>query len=145
MLSIQGPRQALTRVLFGPGTYIVPRMDGLLVVGATSEPEAGFGAGLTPSGQRQLQEGLTDLLPETSSWPLIERWWGFRPCTADAAPVLGTSPIEGLWLATGHHRNGVLLAAVTVELLVGAIQNGMKRFEPELKSFHWSRFEQTHT
>ncbi len=145
MLSIQGPRHALTRVLFGPGTYIVPRQDGLLVVGATSEPEAGFSAGLTPSGQRQLQQGLADLLPEASSWPPMERWWGFRPCTADAAPLLGTSPIQGLWLATGHHRNGVLLAAVTVELLVGAIQNGLNRFEPELESFHWSRFEQTPT
>ena len=145
MLSIQGPRHALTRVLFGPGTYIVPRQDGLLVVGATSEPEAGFSAGLTPSGQRQLQQGLADLLPEASSWPPMERWWGFRPCTADAAPLLGTSPIQGLWLATGHHRNGVLLAAITVELLVGAIQNGLNRFEPELESFHWSRFEQTPT
>lgn len=141
MLSIQGPRQALTRVLFGPGTYIVPRQDGLLVVGATSEPEAGFSPGLTPSGQRQLQEGLADLLPEASGWPPMERWWGFRPCTADAAPLLGTSPIQGLWLATGHHRNGVLLAAVTVELLVGAIKNGWKQFEPELEPFHWSRFE----
>ena len=145
MLSLQGPRNALTRVLFGPGTYIVPRQDGLLVVGATSEPEAGFSAGLTPRGQRQLQQGLEDLLPEASSWPPMERWWGFRPCTADAAPLLGTSPIQGLWLATGHHRNGVLLAAVTVELLVGAIQNGLNRFEPELESFHWSRFEQTPT
>ena len=141
MLSLQGPRQALTRVLFGPGTYIVPRQDGLLVVGATSEPEAGFSAGLTPSGQRQLQQGLADLLPEASSWPPMERWWGFRPCTTDAAPLLGTSPIQGLWLATGHHRNGVLLAAVTVELLVGAITNGWKQFEPELVPFHWSRFE----
>jgi glycine oxidase len=58
---------------------------------------------------------------------------------------LGESPIQGLWLATGHHRNGVLLAAVTVELLVGAIQNGLNRFEPELESFHWSRFKQTPT
>ena len=145
MLSLQGPRHALTRVLFGPGTYIVPRQDGLLVVGATSEPEAGFSAGLTPRGQRQLQQGLADLLPEASSWPPMERWWGFRPCTTDAAPLLGTSPIQGLWLATGHHRNGVLLAAITVELLVGAILNGLNRFEPELESFHWSRFEQTPT
>jgi glycine oxidase len=143
MLSLQGPRQALTRVLFGPGTYIVPRQDGLLVVGATSEPEAGFSEGLTPRGQRQLQEGLANLLPEASSWPPMERWWGFRPCTPDAAPLLGTSPIQGLWLATGHHRTGVLLAAVTVELLVGAIHNGWNQFKPELEPFHWSRFEQT--
>ena len=143
MLSLQGPRQALGRVLFGPGTYLVPRQDGLLVVGATSEAEAGFSEGLTPAGQRQLQEGLAALLPEASTWPPMERWWGFRPCTPDEAPLLGTSPIQGLWLATGHHRNGVLLAAITVELLVGAIDNGWQRVEPELESFHWGRFEPT--
>ncbi|MFM7675375.1 MAG: FAD-dependent oxidoreductase, partial [Synechococcus sp.] len=55
MLSLQGPIGALQRVVFGPGTYLVPRHDGLLVVGATSEPEAGFSEGLTPAGQRQLE------------------------------------------------------------------------------------------
>ncbi len=139
MLSLQGPRHALTRVLFGPGTYIVPRQDGLLVVGATSEPEAGFSAGLTPRGQRQLQQGLADLLPEASNWPPMERWWGFRPCTTDAAPLLGTSPIQGLWLATGHHRNGVLLAAVTVELLVGAMV-GQNNNDKLIAAFGWNRF-----
>ena len=83
MLSLQGPRQALRRVIFGPGTYLVPRQDGLLVVGATSEPEAGFSEGLTPAGQRQLQEGLASLLPEAACWPPMERWWGFRPHTPD--------------------------------------------------------------
>ncbi|MFO0038067.1 MAG: FAD-dependent oxidoreductase, partial [Synechococcaceae cyanobacterium] len=63
MVSLQAPRQALGRVLFGPGTYLVPREDGLVVVGATSEPEAGFAEGLTPAGQRQLQAGLAALLP----------------------------------------------------------------------------------
>ena len=62
MLSLQGPLQALPRVIFGPGTYLVPREDGLVVVGATSEPEAGFSEGLTPFGQRQLQEGIAALL-----------------------------------------------------------------------------------
>jgi glycine oxidase len=121
MLSLQGPRQALGRVIFGPGTYLVPREDGLLVVGATSEPEAGFSEGLTPAGQCQLQQGIAALLPQASSWPPMERWWGFRPCTPDEGPLLGTSPIPGLWLATGHHRNGVLLAAITAELVSGSI------------------------
>ncbi len=144
MLSLQGPRQALQRVIFGPGTYLVPRADGLLVVGATSEPEAGFDPGLTPDGQRWLHAGIASLLPEASGWPPMERWWGFRPCTPDEGPLLGASPIPGLWLATGHHRNGVLLAAITAELVADAL--GAGRPGPEahwLDAFRWDRFPQT--
>ena len=139
MLSLQGPIGALSRVVFGPGTYLVPREDGLLVVGATSEPEAGFGEGLTPAGQRQLQAGIEALLPAAASWPPMERWWGFRPCTPDQAPLLGEGPIAGLWLATGHHRNGVLLAAISAELVAQALL-GQDRGDGLLRAFHWSRF-----
>jgi glycine oxidase len=139
MLSLQGPIGALSRVVFGPGTYLVPREDGLLVVGATSEPEAGFGEGLTPAGQRQLQAGIDALLPTATGWPPMERWWGFRPCTPDQAPLLGKGPIGGLWLATGHHRNGVLLAAISAELVAGAM-HGQQSHDGLLEAFHWSRF-----
>ncbi|GDX76939.1 glycine oxidase ThiO [Cyanobium sp.] len=139
MLSLQGPIGALSRVVFGPGTYLVPREDGLLVVGATNEPEAGFGEGLTPAGQRQLQAGIDALLPTATGWPPMERWWGFRPCTPDQAPLLGKGPIGGLWLATGHHRNGVLLAAISAELVAGAIL-GQQSNNGLLEAFHWSRF-----
>ncbi len=142
MMSLQAPRQALGRVLFGPGTYLVQRDDGLLVVGATSEPEAGFNDGLTPTGQRQLQQGICALLPEASQWPPMERWWGFRPCTPDQGPLLGRSAVPGLWLATGHHRNGVLLAAISAELIVAAICN---QLDPDqaamLANFSYKRFE----
>jgi glycine oxidase len=145
MLSLQGPRQVLQRVIFGPGTYLVPREDGLLVVGATSEAEAGFSEGLTPSGQRQLQDGIAALLPEAGRWPPMERWWGFRPCTPDEGPLLGEGPIPGLLLACGHHRNGVLLAAITADLLAGPLLG-----EPEsaalqhlLAAFRWDRFNAT--
>ena len=141
MLSLQAPRQALQRVIFGPGTYLVPRADGLVVVGATSEREAGFSDGLTPGGQRQLQAGLEALLPEAAGWPPMEHWWGFRPCTPDEAPLLGEGPIPGLWLACGHHRNGVLLAAITAALLDAALAG---RVDPEaarwLTAFSWRRF-----
>ena len=142
MLSLQAPRQALKRVIFGPGTYLVPRADGLLVVGATSEPEAGFSEGLTPAGQRQLQEGLEALLPEAAGWPPMERWWGFRPCTPDQGPLLGESGIRGLWLATGHHRNGVLLAAITAELVAGVICGAGKAEDRALlEPWGWGRFQ----
>ena len=143
MLSLQGPRAVLQRVIFGPGTYLVPREDGLLVVGATSEPEAGFSEGLTPFGQRQLQAGIAALLPEASHWPPMERWWGFRPCTPDEGPLLGASPLQGLWLATGHHRNGVLLAAITAELLTAALNPAGAAPEQaqQLERFRWDRFK----
>jgi len=139
MLSLQGPIGALSRVVFGPGTYLVPREDGLLVVGATSEAEAGFSEGLTPAGQRQLQAGIDALYPTATGWPPMERWWGFRPCTPDQAPLLGEGPIGGLWLATGHHRNGVLLAAISAELVAGALL-GQKGDDGLLEAFQWSRF-----
>jgi glycine oxidase len=148
MLSLQAPKGALERVVFGPGTYLVPREDGLLVVGATSEPEAGFEEGLTPDGQRTLQRGIHALLPAANQWPPMERWWGFRPCTPDGGPLLGTSAIPGLWLATGHHRNGVLLAAITAELLSQQILGGPSNDPgpPQaetglLGQFHWTRFQ----
>jgi glycine oxidase len=140
MLSLQGPRQALRRVLFGPGTYLVPRDDGLLVVGATSEPEAGFAAGLTPLGQSQLQRGLASLLPEAAHWPPMERWWGFRPGTPDGLPLLGAAAITGLWLATGHYRNGVLLAAISATLIANLIEGGDAADAALLAPFNWKRF-----
>ena len=143
MLSLQGPREALKRVIFGPGTYLVPREDGLIVVGATSERDAGFAEGLTPNGQKQLQQGLEALLPVAAGWPPMERWWGFRPCTPDEGPLLGEGPFAGLWLACGHHRNGVLLAAITAELTTSVMEGSA--LDPSLaellQAFHWRRFD----
>ncbi len=143
MFSIQGPKDALNRIIFGPGIYLVPREDGLIIVGATSEKDAGFSEGLTPNGQSELQKGINSLLPIAQSWPHMERWWGFRPCTPDEAPILGSSPLTGLWLATGHHRNGVLLAAITVQLLTKSIcQESLSKTEKNLlMSFQWNRFK----
>ena len=143
MLSLQTPRGALRRVIFGPGTYLVPRQDGLVVVGATSEPEAGFSEGLTPQGQRTLKQGMADLLPDSVNWPPMERWWGFRPCTPDEGPLLGSSPMAGLWLACGHHRNGVLLAAISAELLAKTVLGtAPTQLETDLlNAFSWQRFE----
>ena len=143
MLSLQGPREALKRVIFGPGTYLVPREDGLIVVGATSECHAGFTEGLTPDGQQQLQRGINSLLPMAAGWPPMERWWGFRPCTPDEGPLLGAGPMPGLWLACGHHRNGVLLAAITSEITAAVLGGAV--LDPAmaelLQAFHWSRFD----
>ncbi len=142
MLSIQGPKQILKRIVFGPGIYLVPREDGLIIVGATSEIEAGFQGGLTPKGQSELQKGIESLIPELNQLPHMERWWGFRPCTPDEGPLLGMSSINGLWLATGHYRNGVLLAAITAELIGKSICSIPITNEESslLFKFRWNRF-----
>ena len=148
MFSVQAPRQALRRVLFGPGTYLVPRQDGLVVVGATTE-QVGFTPGLTPMGQTRLEQGLRQLLPAAAHWPPMERWYGFRPCTRDQQPVLGPGPLRGLVMATGHHRNGVLLAAVTAEVTRVVLEAGPAGCHPApwaaslLDAFRWDRFSST--
>ena len=72
----------------------------------------------------------------------MERWWGFRPCTPDEGPLLGSSPLDGVWLACGHHRNGVLLAALTAQLLGKVItkERPSSTDAALLEAFSWSRF-----
>jgi len=142
MISIQGPIKKMKRILFGPNTYLVPRDDGLVIVGATVEKKAGFKEGNTPTGIKLLQEGLKSLFPEASSWPHMEHWWGFRPATPDLKPIIGESNIKNLFLATGHYRNGVLFSAVTSNLIYKLIEN--KKMEENeinfLEKFNINRF-----
>ena len=143
MLSLQGPANYLKRILFGPNTYLVPRDDGLIVVGATVEKDAKFERGNTPQGINQLQEGIRSLLPEAMNWPQMEHWWGFRPCTPDFKPIIGKSEIDNLFLATGHYRNGVLFSAITSNILFKLILN--KDLEDTemnfLEKFSFKRFK----
>ena len=143
MLSIQGPANFLKRILFGPKTYLVPRDDGLIVVGATVEKNAKFEQGNTPNGINQLQEGIRSLLPEAINWPQMEHWWGFRPCTTDLKPIIGKSEIENLFLATGHYRNGVLFSAITSDIIFKLIQDKiLKDIEISfLEKFSLNRFK----
>jgi len=133
----------LKRVIFGPKTYLVPRDDGLIIVGATVEKDSKFIQGNTPNGIKQLQEGIRSLLPEAINWPQMEHWWGFRPCTPDLKPILGKSEIENLFLATGHYRNGVLFSAITSDLLFKLVQNkSLKETEKSfLEKFSLDRFK----
>ena len=142
MLSIQGPRNKIKRVIFGPATYLVPREDGLVIVGATVEKYSKFNQGNTPKGIKQLQEGINSLFPEAINWPHMEHWWGFRPATPDLKPIIGKSPIKNLFLATGHYRNGVLFSAITSKLIYKVIEN-QNLTETEMnfiRNFSLSRF-----
>ena len=142
MLSIQGPINKIRRIIFGPKTYLVPREDGLVIVGATVEKNANFNQGNTPQGIKELQLGIQSLYPEAIHWPHLEHWWGFRPSTPDQKPIIGHSNIKNLYLATGHYRNGVLFSAITSNLIYKVIQkvtlnSDEKKF---IKDFSFKRF-----
>lgn len=142
MLSVRlpaktNPELPLQRVLFGPGIYIVPRQDGKIIIGATSE-NVGFSPHNTPAGIQTLLNGAIKIYPELKDYILEEFWWGFRPATPDELPILGSSLCQNLTLATGHYRNGILLAPVTASLLADLIQN--QKSDPLLDHFNWERF-----
>ena len=141
MLSLKVPegnhQPRLQRVLYGPETYLVPRRDGHLLVGATSEDVAWMPHN-TPAGVHTLLARAMRLYPPLKDWPIQECWWGFRPTTPDELPILGPSPLENLSLATGHHRNGILLAPVTALLIADLIVQ--QKSDPLLAHFHYDRF-----
>jgi thiazole synthase len=141
MLSVQIPEFApelpLKRVLFGQDIYIVPRRD-RLVLGATSE-DVGFTPNNTPEGIQTLLQSAIRLYPQLKHYPIQEFWWGFRPATPDELPILGTSHCPNLTLATGHYRNGILLAPVTASLIADLILE--QKSDPLLADFHYSRFQ----
>ncbi|AGY57176.1 glycine oxidase ThiO [Gloeobacter kilaueensis] len=137
MLALKSQPEQLRTVLYGEGVYLVPRRDGRIVVGATQE-QVGFEPGNTAAGIHALLTNALALVPGLADCPLVEQWWGFRPATPDAAPLLGQGPWPHLHLATGHHRNGILLAPITARLLAREIVTGEP--QPLLAPFSYRRF-----
>ncbi|MEO1395363.1 MAG: glycine oxidase ThiO [Cyanobacteria bacterium J06634_5] len=131
-----GQTQPLQRVLYGEKVYIVPRRDGRIILGATVE-NVGFTPHNTPAGLTQVMNAAIELYPELQHFPIEESWWGFRPATPDEAPILGAGPCENLTLATGHYRNGILLAPITAQLIVTHLQGNA---DPLLSAFSYRRF-----
>ena len=134
MLALQMAAKAplISHVLWGPDIYMVPRSDGRLILGATVE-EMGFDTTLTAGGMYDLLRRAWETLPGIYDLPLVESWAGLRPASRDDAPILGPTAMDGLVMATGHHRNGILLAPVTAKyvsryLLTGEVADRMKPF-----------------
>jgi glycine oxidase len=127
----------LTHVLWAPGVYLVPRRDGRLLVGATVE-EKGFDETITAGGLLTLLEAAWRAIPAVEELPVDEIWVGHRPGSRDDAPILGPGPLDGLFYATGHHRNGILLAPVTAEAMARLILDDV--VEPAIKLFGLERF-----
>ncbi|MFC4499004.1 MULTISPECIES: glycine oxidase ThiO [Streptomyces] len=110
-------------VVRGSQVYLVPRENGELVVGATSE-ELGFDTTVTAGGVYELLRDAHELVPGITELPLTETRAGLRPGSPDNAPLLGPTELDGLLLATGHYRNGVLLTPVTGDALAHALATG---------------------
>lgn len=100
------------RARYPTSVYLVPRTDGRLIVGATSE-EMGFDTRLTVGGVFELLRGAWEAVPGIYELPILETWAGLRPGSRDNAPILGETPVDNLIYATGHYRNGILLTPIT--------------------------------
>jgi len=127
----------LNHVLWAPGAYLVPRRDGRLIIGGTVE-ERGFDETITAGGMLALLEAAWRAIPAIEELPVEEIWVGHRPGSRDDAPILGRGPLEGLFYATGHHRNGILLAPVTADAMARLILDDV--VAPAIKPFGLERF-----
>jgi len=124
LLQLRFDSPPVTRIVWGSAAYLVPWVDGHLLVGATVE-EAGFDERVTVAGVSQLLEAATGLLPATRLAAFVEARAGLRPATSDQLPIVGaSSKMRGVYYATGHYRNGVLLAPLTAGLLADLILDG---------------------
>jgi len=127
----------LNHVLWAPGAYLVPRRDGRLIIGGTVE-EKGFDETITAGGMLTLLEAAWRAIPAIEELPIDEIWVGHRPGSRDDAPILGRGPLESLFYATGHHRNGILLAPVTADAMARLILDDVA--EPAIRPFGLERF-----
>jgi glycine oxidase len=130
----------LRHVVWAPKAYLVPRRDGRLLIGATVE-ERGFDAALTAGGIYGLLDGAWRALPAIEELPIDEMWVGFRPGSRDDAPIIGPVAIDGLILATGHHRNGILLTPITADAICSLILTG--QLPAAARGFGLDRFTPT--
>jgi glycine oxidase len=124
MMAVSNVPPLLRHAVHGHQGYLTPRPSGELLIGATVE-HVGFERAMTPEGLAHLVNGAIAVLPELRRRPITRTWCGFRPGTPDDMPVLGPWPgVEGLYVASGHYRNGILLAPATAALMTQAILGG---------------------
>ncbi len=134
----------IEHVVWGPGNsivpsiYLAPKGDGRLVIGATVE-EMGFDTELTAGGLFELLRSAWEALPGVYDLPVVDSWAGLRPASRDDAPILGPTSIDGLVMATGHHRNGILLAPITAQAICDYLVSG--RVSALIQPFLLERFE----
>jgi len=137
MLAFDGPRRLFRHAVMGERAYVVQRRDGRLLVGSTIE-RAGFEKALTAEGMHDILCGLRHMSSAINRCTFREAWSGLRPYTQDQLPILGHTSIEGLYVATGHFRHGILLAPITAHLMAELILRG--RASADLAPFSPDRF-----
>lgn len=141
ILSFQAAKRFFRHVIYSPRGYVVPRLDGRILAGATVE-DAGFDKSVTEAGIDFLLENALEIAPSLGNLEITEKWSGLRPLAAGGLPVLGALPeAENLFAATGHYRNGILLAPMTAETLADKlVKNVESRY---LDIFSPRRFRQS--
>jgi glycine oxidase len=117
LLALEAVPPVFRHVVDSPRCYLVPRAEGRVIVGATVE-RTGFRKAVTAAGVMRLLRGALEVAPVLADAPLLETWSGLRPGTPDGLPILGSDPdVANLLYATGHYRNGILLAPLTGRLI----------------------------
>lgn len=124
MLCFQAQPRIARHVIYSSHGYLVPRRDGRVLAGSTTE-RAGFDKRVTDEGISAIDSMAIEIAPALAQLTPVDSWAGFRPRATDDLPVLGPcEEIAGLFYATGHYRNGILLAPITGELMATAIVDG---------------------
>ena len=138
MLCFEPQPQIARHVIYSPRGYLVPRRDGRLLAGSTTE-HAGFEKQVTAAGVHSILKAALEISPRIAALPLTDSWAGLRPRAGDTLPVLGPcAEIAGVYYATGHYRNGILLAPITGDLIAGAVVDRV--FPATLEIFSPDRF-----
>ena len=139
MLCVVMPEKEFVRhVIRTPEVYLIPRSDGRMLIGATQE-EAGFDKRTVPETIQKLRQAALELVPKLAEARFLEAWAGLRPGTPDALPILGATSTPGYFVATGHFRDGILLAPVTARVMGETICGEKTTFD--LRAFADSRFK----
>ena len=138
MLAVAAPSRTLLRhVVRAPEIYLVPRSDGRILIGSTVE-EAGFDKRTDPDTIHRLHQAAVGLIPELAQARILEDWAGLRPGTPDDLPILGATSVAGYYVATGHFRDGILLAPVTAQLMAQVVMGG--KIDYDISAFSVARF-----
>jgi len=123
MVALRSAQAPLAHVLRSHRGYIVPRKDGRQICGSTAE-RVGYEKRVTPEGVEKILGAARELVPGLSTATVQETWCGLRPDTPDHLPILGPTGLQGLWIAAGHYRNGILLTPITVKTMREYILTG---------------------